>query len=524
MNTWVTLVDTFERLSERGKDFARRTRPLRRRLAVFLAVIGPGLITSNVDNDAGGIAVYTTSGAQFGYALLWSLIPMTIALYVSEEMCARMGVVTGKGLSDLIREEFGFRSTFFVMIAAFLVDLSNTVAEFAGVAASMQIFHISKYVSVPLAAIAVWILVVRGSYRQVEKIFLVACGFYLTYAISAFLAKPNWMFAAKQTVLPTGIQWNAPYLLMLIGLIGTTIAPWQFFYLQAGFVEKRVGPRQYKHARTDVLVGSISCMVIVFFIIVCCAATLNAHGMTNITDAGQAAQALIPLAGKWAGMLFAFGLLNASLFAASILPLSTAHVICEGLGFEAGLDRKLKEAPTFYSLYTLLIVVGAGIILIPNAPLLKILVLSQVANGVWLPIVLIFILLLINRRDLMGDHVNGWLFNVIAWGSSVIMIILTLILMYTAIFEPSAAGLSGSLAHPHPHAHPWHAFAALWRHAQRALSVVQGFPNWRLTARLQPWTFRVLRPRFVRVGPCCGVTRICLHVSALRAGLHRCCS
>ncbi|MFZ0980640.1 MAG: Nramp family divalent metal transporter [Candidatus Acidiferrales bacterium] len=470
MNTWVTLVDTFEHLSTRGKDFARRTRPARRRLAVFLAVIGPGLITSNVDNDAGGIAVYTTSGAQFGYALLWSLIPMTIALYVSEEMCARMGVVTGKGLSDLIREEFGFRSTFFVMIAAFLVDLSNTVAEFAGVAASMQIFHISKYVSVPLAAIAVWILVVRGSYRQVEKIFLVACGFYLTYAISAFLAKPDWIFAAKQIVLPTGVQWNAPYVLMLIGLIGTTIAPWQFFYLQAGFVEKRVGPRQYKHARTDVLVGSISCMAIVFFIMVCCAATLHAHGMTDITDAGQAAQALIPLAGKWAGMLFAFGLLNASLFAASILPLSTAHVICEGLGFEAGLDRKLKEAPTFYSLYTLLIVAGAGIILIPKAPLLKILVLSQVANGVWLPVVLIFILLLINRRDLMGEHVNGWLFNVIAWGSSVIMIILTLILVYVAIFEPSAAGLSGSLARPS--VHPWHAFAALWHHAHHPLSVI----------------------------------------------------
>ena len=439
MNTWVTLVDTFEQLSARGKDFARRTRPARRRLAVFLAVIGPGLITSNVDNDAGGIAVYTTSGAQFGYALLWSLIPMTIALYVSEEMCARMGVVTGKGLSDLIREEFGFRSTFFVMIAAFLVDLSNTVAEFAGVAASMQIFHISKYVSVPLAAIAVWILVVRGSYRQVEKIFLVACGFYLSYAISAFLAKPNWMFAAKETVLPTGVQWNAPYVLMLIGLIGTTIAPWQFFYLQAGFVEKRVGPRQYKHARTDVLVGSVSCMVIVFFIIVCCAATLHAHGMTDITDAGQAAQALIPLAGKWAGMLFAFGLLNASLFAASILPLSTAHVICEGLGFEAGLDRKLKEAPTFYSLYTLLIVAGAGIILIPKAPLLKILVLSQVANGVWLPVVLIFMILLINRRDLMGDQVNSRTFNVIAWVTSVAMIALTLILIYFAVFHPSAA-------------------------------------------------------------------------------------
>jgi len=333
------------------------------------------------------------------------------------------------------------------------VDLSNTVAEFAGVAASMQIFGISKYVAVPLAAIAVWILVIRGSYRQVEKIFLVACGFYLSYAVSAFLAKPDWLFAAKQTVIPN-VQMNAPYLLMLIGLVGTTIAPWQFFYLQAGFVEKRVGARQYKHARMDVLVGSISCMVIVFFIIVCCAATLHAHGMTNITDAGQAAGALIPLAGKWAGMLFAFGLLNASLFAASILPLSTAHVICEGLGFEAGLDRKLKEAPTFYLLYTLLIVVGAGIILIPKAPLLKILVLSQVANGIWLPVVLIFILLLINRRDLMGEHTNSWSFNIVAWAMSIIMIILTLVLVYVAIFEPSAAGLSGALVHPFHRLHP----------------------------------------------------------------------
>jgi Mn2+/Fe2+ NRAMP family transporter len=447
MNTWATLSDAFTRLAGRGKDFNRRTRVLRRRLAVFMAVVGPGLITSNVDNDAGGIATYTIAGAQFGYTLLWSLIPMTIALYVSEEMCARMGVVTGKGLSDLIREEFGFRSTFFVMIAAFFVDLSNTVAEFAGVAASMQIFHVSKYVSVPLAAIAVWILVVRGSYRQVEKIFLVACAFYLSYAISAFLAKPDWAQAARETVLPS-IHLNAPYLVMLIGLVGTTIAPWQFFYLQAGFVEKRVGPRQYKQARWDVLVGSISCMVIVFFIIVCCAATLHAHGMTDITDAGQAAMALVPLAGKWAGYLFAFGLLNASLFAASILPLSTAHVICEGLGFEAGLDRKLKEAPMFYSLYTLLIVVGAGIILIPKAPLLKILILSQVGNGIWLPVVLIFILLLINRRDLMGEHVNTLTFNIIAWASSILMIVLTVVLVYVAIFEPSAAGLSGSLFSP----------------------------------------------------------------------------
>jgi len=437
MNTWVTISDAFTRLAERGKTMTKGARPYRRRLALFLAVVGPGLITSNVDNDAGGISVYTGAGAQFGYTLLWSLIPMTIALYVSEEMCARMGVVTGKGLSDLIREEFGFRSTFFVMIAALFVDLFNTVAEFSGVAEASEVMHVSKYISVPLAAIAVWLLVVYGTYRIVEKIFLVACGFYLSYVLSAFLAKPNWIYAARETVVPT-IHMNAPYLLMLIGLIGTTIAPWQFFYLQAGFVEKKVGARQYKHARMDVLVGSISCMVIVFFIIVCCASTLNSHGLTNISSAGQAAQALVPLAGKWAGGLFAFGLLNASLFAASILPLSTAHVICEGLGFEAGLDNKFKEAPAFYSLYTMLIVVGAGIILIPKAPLWKILIYSQVGNGIWLPVVLIFILLLINRRDLMGTHVNSWGFNVIAWAMSIVMIVLTLVLVYTSIFVPSA--------------------------------------------------------------------------------------
>jgi Mn2+/Fe2+ NRAMP family transporter len=440
MITKSALTRSLDAWKAQTQDFGRRTRNTRRRLAIFLAVVGPGLITSNVDNDAGGITVYTTTGAQAGYTLLWCIIPLTIALYVSEEMCARMGVVTGKGLSDLIREEFGFRSTFFVMIAALFVDLGNTVAEFAGVAASMEIFGISKYVSVPLAAIAVWLLVVRGSYRQVEKIFLIACGFYLSYVLSAFLAKPDWMLAAKETVLPS-LHMDSAYLLTLTALIGTTIAPWQFFYLQAGFVEKRVGPRQYKHARWDVLVGSISCMAIVFFIIVCTAATLHKNGLTNITDAAQAAQALVPLAGKWAGTLFAFGLLNASLFAASILPLSTAHVICEGLGFEAGLDRKVREAPAFYSLYTLLIVAGAGIILIPKAPLFKILLWSQVANGVWLPVVLIFVLLLINRRDLMGEYVNSWGFNVVAWTASIVVIVITLVLVWVSIFNPSAAGL-----------------------------------------------------------------------------------
>jgi NRAMP (natural resistance-associated macrophage protein)-like metal ion transporter len=447
MNSWATLTDSLAAWKKRGTSLSRRSSFWRKRIALFLAVVGPGLITSNVDNDAGGISTYSQAGAQFGYTLLWSLIPMTIALYVSEEMCARMGVVTGKGLSDLIREEFGFRSTFFVMVAALFVDLFNTVAEFSGVAEASEIMHVSRYVSVPLAAIAVWLLVVYGSYRIVEKIFLVACGFYLSYVLSAFLAKPDWMLAAHELVVPT-LHFNAPYLVMLTGLIGTTIAPWQFFYLQAGFVEKRVGPRQYKHARMDVLVGSISCMIIVFFIIVCCAATLNVHGLTNITSAKEAAQALVPLAGKWAGWLFAFGLLNASLFAASILPLSTAHVICEGLGFEAGLDNKFKEAPAFYSLYTALIVVGAGIVLIPKAPLWKILIYSQVGNGIWLPVVLIFILILINRRDLMGDHVNTLAFNVIAWTASIIMIILTLVLIYTSIV-PQAGAEAGAFIHRH---------------------------------------------------------------------------
>jgi Mn2+/Fe2+ NRAMP family transporter len=447
MNFLATLTNSLEAWKQRGTNLSRRSSFWRKRIALFLAVVGPGLITSNVDNDAGGISTYSQAGAQFGYTLLWSLIPMTIALYVSEEMCARMGVVTGKGLSDLIREEFGFRSTFFVMVAALFVDLFNTVAEFSGVAEASEIMHVSRYVSVPLAAIAVWLLVVYGSYRIVEKIFLVACGFYLSYVLSAFLAKPDWMLAAHELVVPT-LHFNAPYLVMLTGLIGTTIAPWQFFYLQAGFVEKRVGPRQYKHARMDVLVGSISCMIIVFFIIVCCAATLNVHGLTNITSAKEAAQALVPLAGKWAGGLFAFGLLNASLFAASILPLSTAHVICEGLGFEAGLDRKFKEAPAFYSLYTALIVVGAGIVLIPKAPLWKILIYSQVGNGIWLPVVLIFILILINRRDLMGDHVNTLAFNVIAWTASIIMIILTLVLIYTSIV-PQAGAEAGAFIHRH---------------------------------------------------------------------------
>ncbi len=425
---------TIDAMRGRTMDFFSRGQAWRRRIALFLAVIGPGIITSNVDNDAGGIAVYTQAGSSLGYTLLWSLIPMTIALYVTEEMCARMGVITGKGLSDLIREEFGFRSTFFVMVTGFFVDLGNVVAEFAGVAASMQLFGISKYIAVPIAALLVWVLVLKGTYRQVEVIFLVLCVFYLSYLFSALFAKPDWMLAARMMAIPS-IHFDASYLVTLTALVGTTIAPWQFFYLQASFVEKKVGPRHYPQARLDVLFGSISCMVIVFFIIVCTAATLNRTGLTNITDAAEAAKALVPLAGKWASYLFAFGLLNASIFSATILPLSTAHVICEGMGFEAGLDHKFKEAPAFYWLYTILIVVGAGIVLIPNVPLWKIFIFSQVGNGVWLPIVVIFILLLVNRKDLMGEHTNTVTFNVVAWVTAVAMIILTVVLMWQGVAQ-----------------------------------------------------------------------------------------
>lgn len=434
---------------------ARSLRANRKRIALFFAIVGPGLIVANVDNDAGGIYVYSQSGAQFGYAVLWSLIPMTVALYVSLEMCSRMGAVTGKGLSDLIREEFGLRVTFFVMAAVLLVNLGNVLAEFAGVASAMEIFGVSKYVSVPLAALIVWFLVLRGSAKNVEKIFLAVCTVYFAYVVSALLARPNWLVAVLHLVPPHLLHLiptvrpfvEAPplstgYLLILAALVGTTIAPWQHFYLQAAVVEKRVGPRQYAHTRKDVLVGSISCMVIVFFIIVCTAATLYLHGHRDIPDAKSAALALEPLAGSFAKALFALGLLNASLFAASILPLSTSYVICEAMGFESGIDRKWSEAKIFYSLYTALIVLGAALILIPGAPLIRIAVLSQVANGFLLPLVLIFILLLVNRRDLMGDDVNSRGFNGVAWATTVAMILLALILVYTALRNPASAGIS----------------------------------------------------------------------------------
>jgi NRAMP (natural resistance-associated macrophage protein)-like metal ion transporter len=404
------------------------TKGWRTRLALFLAVVGPGFITANVDNDAGGIFTYSLAGTQFGYRLLWTMIPITVALIVVQEMSSRMGAVTGKGLSDLIREEFGFRLTFFVMLALVVTNFGNVVAEFAGIASSLELFHVSRYIVVPVAALVVWLMVVRGTYESIEKIFLTASAFYVCYIVAGVLAHPDWKAAAFATVTrpeTAGIR-NYGYIYMVIGLVGTTIAPWMQFYLQASVVEKGITVRQYRASRWDVILGCVFTDVVAWFIIVACAATLYAAGRTEIKDAADAAQALRPLAGEYAYLLFAAGLLNASLFAASILPISTAYAVCEGLGFESGLDKKFHEAPVFYWLYSLLIVLGAGVLLFPRLPLVYVSVLSQVANGVVLPFVLIFMLLLTNDRTVMGEHTNSRAFNAIAWITVVVMIGLTL--------------------------------------------------------------------------------------------------
>jgi NRAMP (natural resistance-associated macrophage protein)-like metal ion transporter len=405
------------------------------RIFLFLAVLGPGFITANVDNDSGGILTYSQAGAQYGYTLLWTMIPITLALIVVQEMCARMGAVTGKGLSDLIREEFGLRMTFFMMILLVIVNFGNVVAEFSGIAGSMQLFHVSKYLSVPVCAVIVWLLVVKGDYKSVEKVFLAASVFYIAYIIAGVLSGPNWGQALAETVKlpPRGAWRDRDYVYMTVAVIGTTITPWMQFYLQSSIVEKGITIKQYKASRLDVIVGSIFTDIVAWFIVVACAATLYLHGMRNIADASVAAEAMKPLAGQYAFILFAAGLFNASLFAASILPLSTAYTVCEGLGFESGLDKGFKEAPFFYWFYTLLMGLGAAVVLIPNFPLVKVTILSQVLNGLLLPVILVFMLQLINKYELMGEHTNSRWFNAVAWITAVIVTGLSLVLVFNSI-------------------------------------------------------------------------------------------
>jgi len=406
------------------------------RIFLFLAVLGPGFITANVDNDSGGILTYSQAGAQYGYTLLWTMLPITIALIVVQEMCARMGVVTGKGLSDLIREEFGLRITFVLMVLLVVVNYTNVVTEFIGIAGSLRLFHVTKFISVPLCAILVWYMVVRGTYKSTEKIFIVASLVYICYIFAGVLSQPDWHNALWATVkLPARSVWSdKAYMYMAIGVVGTTIAPLMQFYLQSSIVEKGIRVKDYAASRLDVIVGSLFTDIVAWFIIVACAATLYVHGMGAIQVASDAAEAMRPLAGDYAFILFAFGLFNASIFAASILPLSTAYTVCEGMGLESGVDKNFREAPFFYWLYTLLIAGGAVTVLIlPDAQLINVAILSQVLNGVLLPVVIILMLLLINRTDLMGEHKNSRLWNVIAWGTSIIVIGMTMVMLWGMI-------------------------------------------------------------------------------------------
>jgi len=404
---------------------------LRNQLVIFMAVLGPGLITANVDNDSGGILTYSQAGAKYGYLPLWTLIPITLLLIVTQEMCSRMGAVTGKGLSDLVREEFGLRTTFFMMFALVVANFTNIVAEFAGIASSLELFHISRYFSVPICAVAVWLLVVRGSYRSVEKVFLAACVIYVTYIISGILVKPDWKEAAIYSVKPILI-FDSGYIFMLIGMVGTSISPWMQFYLQSAVVEKGITAKEYAQSRLEVILGCIVTDVVAFFIIVACAGAIWAHGPKDIENAADAAVALKPF-GNYASLLFSAGLFNASFFAACILPLSTVYTVCEGLGFESGVDKRFDEAPIFYWLYTLLIAVGGAVILWPDFPLVKMILFSQVINGVLLPFVLIYMILLINKKGLMKEWTNSRFYNLISWSSVVIIIGLTLALVAISI-------------------------------------------------------------------------------------------
>ena len=414
---------------------------------MFLSVVGPGLITANADNDVGGIFTYSSAGAQFGYSLLWLLVPVTIALVVVQEMCARMGAVTGKGLADLIRENFGVKVTFWCLLLFVLGDIGNTAAEFAGVASSAPIFgsylHIVnvnafKIALVAGAAIFVFLTVTRGSAKVIERVFFAFCFVYIAYIISAFAVHPNWGDVLHQSIFPH-FQPSKAYLLMIIAIIGTTISPWMQFYIQAAVVDKGVREDDYAYSRLDVVVGGVWTDVIAYFIIVSCAATIFVHNLhaahpLAINDVGDVAVALTPLAGKFAALLFALGLLNAAVFTASILPLSTAYYVCEAFGFERGLDHRFSEAPVFYGFYLVLILIGAITVIVPGAPLVPIIFYSQVLNGMLLPIVLVLMLLLINNKKLMGKWTNSPLFNVIAWTTAVIVGILTVISTAQLIF------------------------------------------------------------------------------------------
>lgn len=399
---------------------------------IFLAIMGPGIVTATADNDAGGIATYAIVGASQGYRMLWMLFLITFSLGIVQEMSARMGAVTGKGLSDLIREEFGVKMTFFAMVVLLIANIATTVAEFAGIAASMEIFGLSKYLTVPLMAILIWVLVVKGSYRNVERAFLILSLVFGTYVVSGFLARPDWREVFDGMFVPS-FRLEPNYVLLFIATIGTTITPWMQFFLQSAVVDKGVNVRDYPYTRLDVFFGAFVTDFVAFFIIVSTAAALFQHGIT-INTAKDAALALQPLAGRYSAALFALGLFGASTLAAAVLPLSTAYAVCEAFGWESGIDNTFQDAPIFFTLYTALIVIGAGIVLIPKVSLMFIMLLSQDVNGILLPVILIFMLLLVNNKRIMGKYTNGPVFNTVAWVTVVGVILLTVLLLILSAF------------------------------------------------------------------------------------------
>ncbi|MGE4589178.1 MAG: Nramp family divalent metal transporter [Acidaminococcaceae bacterium] len=399
----------------------------RDRIVVFLSIMGPGIVTAFADNDAGGIATYAAAGAKYGLALLFTMLLSTVFLAIAQEMSARTGAVTGKGLSDLIRERYGVKWTLFAMSILIIANIGTTASEFSGIATSFEIFGVSRYISVPIIAFAVWILVLKGSYNKIEKIFLVLCLTFASYAISGIIVGPSWKEVLIASVKPNFI-WDAEFLLMAIGVIGTTVTPWGQFYVQAAVVDKGINASDYQYTRWDVLVGVFFTWLVAFFIIVATNATLYTNGI-DIETAGDAAIALEPVAGKYAGWLFAFGLLGASMLAAFILPLSTAYAVCEALGFEHAISDSYREAPVFFSLYTMLVVAGAGIVLLPGISLYKIMLTSQVINGVLLPPILIFMMLIANDRNLLGEYANSRLYNIVAWIFTMVLIALTVLLL-----------------------------------------------------------------------------------------------
>ncbi|MGI6322884.1 MAG: Nramp family divalent metal transporter [Bacteroidales bacterium] len=404
-----------------------------RRLGIFLMILGPGIITGSVDNDAGGITTYSIAGALYGYGLIWTLIPSFIVLVVVQEMNARMGVVTGKGLADLIRENAGIKITFFIFIGLLLTGIGNTTTEFAGVAGSMEVFGVTKYISVPVVAVMVWLLVVKGTYKIAERIFLIFSMSLLTYIVSAIMGKPDWGEIGSAVINPK-LEISKGSMTMIVALVGTTIAPWMQFYLQSTVIEKGLKMKHYKYTVVDLVVGCVIAVVVAFFIMVACGSTLYPNGIV-INEAKDAAMALRPLAGNFASYVFAFGLFIASIFSATILPLATAYFVCEAFGFETGMDKKWDEAREFYVLYTGILIISVVIILIPNAPLIPISLWSQVINGILLPVVLISMMILINKKKIMGNYVNGRITNIIGWGAVIILITLSLALLILSLIN-----------------------------------------------------------------------------------------